>query len=270
MPSARIVASIAIVSSLPALPAISVAQSVEYLANEGILITAGDASVLIDGLFGDGLPEYPVVPAAKRDSLEGAVGRFAEIDLVLVTHLHADHFDPAAVGRHLEANSTTVLVAPGDAIDALGEEIGGLDRYGDRLQSLALAPGEGARLDVGGIVVQALALAHAGIGHVAYLVQMPGLSVLHLGDTDPAPDLGPLLADREAPDVALLPFWVLTGPGGLGMARTIGAGCVAAFHLERDGGDTARRVARQVPSAAVLDEPGERLTAGCRGQEPAP
>ncbi len=237
--------------------------TVEYLANEGVLLTAGDASVVIDGLFGDGLPEYPVVPPARRDSLEGAVGRFGDIDLVLVTHLHADHFDPAAIARHLEANSTAVLVAPGDAIDALGEEIDVSGRFGDRVQPLAVAPGERARLDVGGIVVEALGLAHAGIGHVGYLVALPGLIVLHLGDAEPAAaDLAPLLADREAPDVALLPFWILTGSGGAATAEAIGADCVAAFHLERDGADIAARVARRHPSATVLDEPGERLA--CR------
>lgn len=264
----RSAAPIAAVVSLFALPASSPEQAgpmVEYLANEGVLVTAGDATVVIDGLFGDGLPDYPVVPRATRDSLEGALGRFGDVDLILVTHRHDDHFDAAAVERHLAANGSAILVAPGDAVDALGEEIDLSGRFGDRIRPLKLAPGEGAELDVDGIEVRALGLAHAGIGHVGYRVQLPGLSVLHLGDAQPAAaDVAPLLAERERPDVALLPFWILTGDGGPAVVETIGAGCVAAFHLERGGGDVADRLARQLPSAVVLDDPRERLAGGCR------
>jgi L-ascorbate metabolism protein UlaG (beta-lactamase superfamily) len=239
-----------------------VAPAVEYLANEGVLVTGGDIAVVIDGLFGDGLPEYPVVPAAIRDSLEGALGRFGDIDLVLVTHRHDDHFDPAAVTRHLEANPEAVLIAPGDAVAAFAPDQ--LERYGERVQPLDLPPGSYVRLDMGGFAVEAIGLAHAEIGHVGYRIELPGLTVLHLGDADPAPaDLAPFLEGRPGPDVALVPHWVLSGSGGAAIVEAIGAGCMAAFHLEREDGDIIARLAEQAPAAAVLDEPGERLAGSC-------
>ncbi|MGH7556389.1 MAG: amidohydrolase family protein [Gemmatimonadota bacterium] len=236
--------------------------AVEYLANEGVLVTGGDAAIVIDGLFGDGLPEYPVVPAAIRDSLETALGRFSEIDLVLVTHRHDDHFDPAAVTRHLEANPEAILVAPGDALAAFRPDQ--LERYGERLQPLDLPPGSYVRLDVGGFAVEALGLAHAETGHVGYRIELPGLTVLHLGDSEPAPaDLATFLEGRPGPEVALVPYWVLSGSRGGAIVEAIGADCTAAFHLEREVGDIVARLAEQVPSVAVLDEPGERLVSGC-------
>ena len=172
--------------------------AVEYLANEGVLVTGGDIAVVIDGLFGEGLPEYPVVPAAMRDSLEGGIGRFGDIDLVLVTHRHDDHFDPAAVTRHLDANPETVLVAPGDVVAAFPPDR--LERYGERVQALDLPPGSHVRLDMGGFAVEALGLAHAEIGHVGYRIELPGLTVLHLGDSEPAPgDLAAFLEGRPGP-----------------------------------------------------------------------
>ena len=236
--------------------------TVEYLANEGVLVTGGDIAVVMDGLFGQGLPEYPVVPAAVRDSLEGAVGRFGDIDLVLVTHRHDDHFDPAAVTRHLEANPEAVLVAPGDVVAAFSPDQ--LERYSERVQPLDLPPGSYVRLDMGGFAVEALGLAHAEIGHVGYRIELPGLTVLHFGDAEPAPgDLAAFLEGRPAPEVALVPYWVLIGSGGAALVEAIGAGCTAAFHLERESGDILPRLAQQSPSAAVLDEPGERLTGEC-------
>jgi hypothetical protein len=63
--------------------------------------------------------------------------------------------------------------------------------------------------------------------------------------------------------VALVPHWILTGSGGPGIVEAIGAGCTAAFHLERTPGESAARLAERVPSAAVLDQPGERLAGSC-------
>ena len=236
--------------------------AVEYLANEGVLVTGGDIAVLIDGLFGDGLPDYPVLPAATRDSLEGALGRFRDIDVVLVTHRHDDHFDPAAVARHLEANPEAALIAPGDAVAAFPPDQ--LERYGERVQPLDLAPGSYIRLDQGGFAVEALGLAHAEIGHLGYRIELPGMTVLHLGDAQPLPpDLAAFLEGRPEPDVALVPHWVLGGSGGAAIVEAIGAHCTAAFHLEREGGDIVARLSEWVPPVAVLDEPGERLAEGC-------
>ena len=257
--------SLLLFALIPGLQAEAAAQdqpAVEYLANEGVLVTGGDIAVVIDGLFGDGLPEYPVVPAATRDSLEGALGRFGEVDLVLVTHRHDDHFDPAAVTRHLEANPEAVLIAPGDAVAAFAPDQ--LERYGERVQSLDLPPGSYVRLDRGGFAVEALGLEHAEIGHVGYRIELPGLTVLHLGDAEPAPaDLAAFLEGRPAPEVALVPYWVLSGSGGAAILEAIGADCTAAFHLERQVRDIVGQLAEQAPSAAVLEEPGERLAGGC-------
>lgn len=236
--------------------------AVEYLANEGVLVTGGDIGVVVDGLFGEGLPEYPVVPSAIRDSLERAVGRFGGIDLVLVTHRHDDHFDPAAATRHLEANPEATLIAPGDAVAAFEPEQ--LERLGERLQPLDLSPGSYIRLDMGGFAVEALGLAHAEIGHVGYRIELPGMTVLHLGDSEPVPgDLAAFLEGRPEPEVALVPYWVLIGPRGPALVEAIGAACTAAFHLPRESADDVARLAELFPTVAVLDEPGERLAGGC-------
>ena len=65
---------------------------ITYIANEGVLIAAGDGQVLIDGLHRPYYPMYAVLPPAQRDLIETARPPFDEIDVILVSHVHRDHF----------------------------------------------------------------------------------------------------------------------------------------------------------------------------------
>jgi hypothetical protein len=83
-----------------------------YLANEGVMLSSARGRVLIDALFGDGLPDYAVVPHPLRDSLERAAGDYGGPALVLSTHAHRDHYDSAAVARYVANNPNAVVLEP--------------------------------------------------------------------------------------------------------------------------------------------------------------
>ena len=87
---------------------------IRYLANEGVLFEGAGGRVFIDAFFGDGLPDYQVVPTSLRDSLERGVGGFAGPAVVLTTHGHRDHFDPAALARYLRSNGRAIAVGPAE------------------------------------------------------------------------------------------------------------------------------------------------------------
>ncbi|MCH7995743.1 MAG: MBL fold metallo-hydrolase, partial [Planctomycetes bacterium] len=89
----------------------SVSQvTITYLANEGIMVTSGDKAVLVDALFRGGVSSYELHEPAELEKIETAKPPYDRVDLVLVTHFHADHFDAASVVRHLENNKNAVLV----------------------------------------------------------------------------------------------------------------------------------------------------------------
>ena len=75
---------------------------VTYIANEGVLISAGDKQVLIDGLHREYKPAYLFPPAELLSALEQARAPYNKINVVLVSHLHLDHFHPESVGLHLK------------------------------------------------------------------------------------------------------------------------------------------------------------------------
>lgn len=254
-----VLASVATVSGIPlAVSAQSPAPrlAVEYLANEGVLLSAGSDQVLIDALFGDGLREYLTVPMPVRDSLERALGRFGEIDLILVTHVHRDHFDPMAVARHLAANPTAHIAAPSEVIDSLRV----LGRWSDPSRTHSIAPDRNrvARLRVGAVSVEGHGIPHpAGprrqhVEHLVWVLSMGGVRVMHTGDSSPsAAELG--AAAGSGINLLLGSSWILTGSEGAERIAATRASQVAAIHLR--SGDTGVPASR----AVQLLVPGQRI-----------
>lgn len=218
--------------------------TVTYLGNEGVLLEAGGHKVLIDALVGPGLPHYPAPEGDLREALETASGRFADVDLVLAGHHHQDHFDAAAVARHLRANPEAVFVSTDEAVERLLREIGS----GEAAQPLrdrirAVDPAEGEPLEVplhpAGLRLTVWDLHHGRnrrppVPNLGLLVELNGFRVLHVGDTEAVTDeiAGLGWADRSI-DLALLPYWKVRGKAGESFRRAIGARHVRAFHLPR-------------------------------------
>ena len=89
---------------------------VTFLANEGVMISSGGTSILIDALFGDGLPGYGVVTEPTRTTLERAQPPFDRVNAVLATHIHNDHFEAGPVFRHLQHNPRATLISSREAV----------------------------------------------------------------------------------------------------------------------------------------------------------
>jgi Cft2 family RNA processing exonuclease len=65
---------------------------------------------LIDGLHREYGPDYAFLPDSERQKIETAKAPFDKIDLILVSHLHLDHFHAQSVGLYLQHNPRAVLV----------------------------------------------------------------------------------------------------------------------------------------------------------------
>lgn len=210
---------------------------ISYLANEGFLLESGGVKVLVDALFGDGLRGYPVVPPALRAEIEGARGRFAGVDLVLASHYHGDHFDAAAVARHLEANPGAVFLSTPQAVTRLRRELGPA-AAGRELIAALPAEGETVRLELPGVTVDTLNLHHGRdrrplVENLGLRIRIGGLLLLHVGDTEAGEaDLRPYRAALEPVDVWLLPSWLLGEPPWQdARERAAGADRLIVMHL---------------------------------------
>ena len=234
--------------------------SVTFLANEGVLLAAGGKKVLIDGLFLKYGPEFAVPADSTMDALQRALPPFDAVDLVLATHRHGDHFHPAPVAAHLRANPRATFLASKQVIDSLRRYAPARDIASSRLMARTLAAGTRRREVVNGIAVELLGVPHGGglrnrlvVEHLAYVVELGGRRVLHVGDANLSDDvLSPFRLDTARIDVALLPTWVIASEDGRRLIdRWIRPKQVVAIHVSEGAGDRATRAVQSAYPAAL-------------------
>lgn len=182
---------------------ISAQVEVTYLANEGVLLSASGARVLIDALFRDSLGDYLRHPATTQEQLETGRPPFHGISLALATHYHLDHWDAGAISRFLRANPAGLFASTPTATAMLPSEVRGRVR--------ALWPGSqaGQRLSMPNLEVEAFPLKHGTTENLGFRILLGGRQVIHLGDADAEAAAFETLLARPRPDLALVPFWWL-------------------------------------------------------------
>jgi len=207
------------------------------LGNEGFLIESGDTSIIFDGLY-DGLNGYVAPTEEQRRARERAESPFDEVDLVLATHHHPDHFDARVVGEFLNANRHAVFVSTPMAVDLLRDEGDRFRTISEQVRAVYPEEGESEHLEINGVRVEVLNLHHGRsrslpVENLGFVVEMNGVSILHIGDTlATADELATLDLAQKDIDVAFVPYWhLLEEEGARAYLATIGANTVVAMHL---------------------------------------
>jgi L-ascorbate metabolism protein UlaG (beta-lactamase superfamily) len=78
--------------------------SVRYVANSGMLVTVDGRRFLIDAPIRSGVDPYATSSPEERQRLEGAQPPYDNIEAILITHWHEDHFSADALAaRHARA-----------------------------------------------------------------------------------------------------------------------------------------------------------------------
>ena len=155
------------------------ALEVTYIANEGFLISMGGTKVLIDALFKS---DHFVSPSdtLAATMMEGKPP-FDSVDYALVTHDHADHFNPEMMSHFLISHPATEFVASSRTC----EELPGESAADRRRSGIGLKMGEHRTIPGDKAEVTLLRLDHSGsreISNFAFLVRSNGFTIVHVGD----------------------------------------------------------------------------------------
>ena len=175
--------------------------SVTYVSNCGFLIETGGRKIIIDGLLAGAPSKYYYLPSESECNLmRTAAAPFDNIDLILVTHAHVDHFDAQVTASHMAHDLNAQLIGT-PQVDEQLRATDEYDRIKDRLHIVPAPTDTIARLNIDGIEVEALPSKHsaywdedtltgekfnrhADMQHLEYVVRVGGRVMYHSGDAD--------------------------------------------------------------------------------------
>jgi len=238
----------------------SLAQStlqITYVANEGVLIADGETQVLVDGLHRPYSPTYAVLGADEREQAEIAQPPFDEVDVVLVSHVHRDHFHAEAVGRHLQHNPQAILIASQQVADSVARDFGAIETIQQQIRVVTPGWQTEERVDLGRVQVDVLGLRHGSerfrwVQNLGHLVHIGNQTLLHIGDADATLEnfAAFRLPERDI-DIAFIPYWFLLYPNGQAIVRDwIQPDHIIALHIPPgEAADIEARIREHFPDA---------------------
>lgn len=189
--------------------------SVKYIANEGVLISSSGKTVLIDGLHREYKPDYLFPPNDLLESLENGKSPYDKINLLLVSHLHLDHFHPLSIGLHLKNNREAKLFSSAQIIGEVSKNFSDYEKIKPQITEIKHEWKKSFEINQNGIKVRFLGLRHGGerfkeIQNFGHLIEIGGKKFLHIGDADMTDEnFSAFNLAKEKIDVAFIPFWFL-------------------------------------------------------------
>lgn len=191
-----------------------------YTVNSGVYLRGGGTALLIDGIHRGEKVAFSPMPPTLTAWLRDGAEPFTQLDGLLFTHNHPDHFDPDA------------LALMADDLPAYGPE---LKRAGSRM----ILPGV-TQVFMGTGAILALDTIHAGVDfarvpHCSYLIHTGDGWTFVAGDAVLAPDLAHRLRSLcgIAPRTVLVNPCQLLEPSGHEFLRVLRPEKVLLYHLPR-------------------------------------
>lgn len=165
--------------------------SLTYIANSGIMFQHKDKKILIDGVHTENCRPYYSVSENILEKMVLNEQPFNNIDVLLFTHHHPDHFEPNMCIEILKRNKHIQLIGPELVMTQIKQCKGYNEVLDSQLWSMELPHNTNIDVKIKDIPFQITALSHdgemyAGVVNYAYMFELKNKIVLHLGDAQPS------------------------------------------------------------------------------------
>jgi L-ascorbate metabolism protein UlaG (beta-lactamase superfamily) len=258
--------------------------TIQYIANEGFLIEVGDTKVLIDALFDDRTINFAHAPDEETLArMTSADPPFDDVDVILATHRHRDHFGIGPVFERLTNDSSIVFVGPTQAVEELKIVAPDLEGFSDRVQEIDMDLFDSTEVEISGIAIRAIRFRHSaymvtdeatgkeynrheGVENLIYLIEMGGVRFLHVGDATVTQNLEFFTGEpfpEGAIDFVFLEYFDWSEETKEILDRWMQPEHVIFMHLPPEPekiDQIERRLEATFPNAVVFDEPLQMRT----------
>ena len=159
---------------------------VTYIANDGIMIEHDGKKVVIDAINRAGnLTGWISPSSAALMAVENGDPPYDDIDVIMITHNHSDHYATSAVQNYLSAHPNTKLIVPASMRGSFGA-------FGSQVVDVSLNKFERVNVVENGIGIDVLRVEHfdqfaydfSTLESYTYVIEMAGKKFMHTGDID--------------------------------------------------------------------------------------
>lgn len=237
--------------------------TITQLANEGVIISDGETRIMIDGMVVEPYSVYGGLPENVAALFKQAAGPYSGIDLALASHRHHEHNQPRYACAFMQTSKETLFVSSAQVLGLMREKCRERVTTSKLIREIDPQYGEPQVFEVEGAKVTAFPLSHgvfkyAKIQNYGHLIEIGGMTVLHVGDADVAPeDFQTAGLDQVKLDVALIPFWFFRpGPGAEILQKYLNARVKIAVHIPPGEMDEIKTyIDEEFPAVTILEAP---------------
>jgi len=124
-----------LVAVMASITGCAVMTDVTYIGSAGYMLESNSKKLLIDAPFSDFVKmfEVPVATQVTQQRIASGEAPFNDIDLILITHSHPGHFEPAILAGCLKNNPDANLISTPVVYEILKKEASDFDSFKDRI-----------------------------------------------------------------------------------------------------------------------------------------
>ncbi len=218
------------------------AVKLTLIANAGVLLEYRGVRYLIDGIHTNDDLEFDGVPQQLLGQMLCGSGELADVDYLLFTHEHIDHFMAGLTQTYLQNNRVRGIVVPAQG----GGRLASLKEYAEcaGVQVIApqLADGQSCSTPLGCARLTVAAMRHMGaqfrdVQSCSLLLDFDGKTLLFTGDSDYVPAWFQSALGRTHIDVMFVNPLFYLNPQGQQIIEQFAPKTLVVYHLasQKDG-----------------------------------
>lgn len=164
--------------------------SMTLIANTGVLVEYDGIKILVDGIHYDSEYHFSKVPKKILNDMMEGNGKFKNIDYIMFSHEHSDHFSPYYTMEYLKNNNVKCIFMPLEGSEKLANLQAYINNYSFSCRLLKLPVGESCcyqlRQDISVTIFNAVHMGkqYSFMDNYCFLLTLGEKNILFTADAD--------------------------------------------------------------------------------------